>query len=220
LVFVPAHRLPGGNPIFDLQANHRVPVHLAARPFAFLIVGFLAATTVFVVSRIYWLPYWQKTPIQTREKIMKKSKILNAIIAGVCPVTGLGVWSATGDDAPIVASLSADAKPEASPGPEQPGSFWSDPGRSMKNPQKRLALRAEIKGSVDRTYDALPKYLNLPPDCFDALKDLLLSRTMALSEAQFSGAVDHQLNRRLPAGGASRSKPEKYMSDLAGLGHK
>jgi serine/threonine protein kinase len=78
-----------------VQANRLDPPRLAAAPFVCLIVGFVLATLIFVVSRIYLSvePYWRKEPIQTKENTMKKSYLSTVAIVAVCLATALAVRS-------------------------------------------------------------------------------------------------------------------------------
>ena len=64
--------------------------------------------------------------------------------------------------------------------------FFSGLATTMKNPQERLAIRAQLKVMVDQMYAALPKYLNLPSEQLDALKNLLLEERMAMVDARLA----------------------------------
>lgn len=64
--------------------------------------------------------------------------------------------------------------------------FFSGLAKMMKNPQMKEMVRAQQKVMLDRQYGSLSKYLNLPAERLDALKELLSDRQMAMVDAGMS----------------------------------
>jgi hypothetical protein len=70
---------------------------------------------------------------------------------------------------------------QASPGPTN--NFFSGLAGMMKNPQMKEMVRVQQKVMLDRQYGSLSKYLNLPAERLDALKELLADRQMAMVDS-------------------------------------
>ncbi|MGA2221005.1 MAG: hypothetical protein ABSH21_04350 [Verrucomicrobiia bacterium] len=64
--------------------------------------------------------------------------------------------------------------------------FFAGLAGMMKNPQMKEMIRAQQKMTLDKSYGALFKYLDRPPDQLDALKSLLVERQMAMIDAGLS----------------------------------
>jgi hypothetical protein len=60
----------------------------------------------------------------------------------------------------------------------------------LKNPKTRETIRLQEKDGYDITYGALSKYLNLPADRLDALKNLIADRSMATMDLRVSMESD------------------------------
>ena len=136
------------------------------------------------------------------------------------------------DEQPESLTEAAPAKPASSPIPVAPPSpvtnnsgtaggavsnYFSSLAGMMKDPQVKEMIRIQQKMSLDKIYGALSKYLSLPPDKLDALKELLADRQMALTEAgmsMMSGSGD----RKQAAEDAKtvRDDYDKKIQDLLG----
>jgi regulator of replication initiation timing len=88
----------------------------------------------------------------------------------------------------------------------------------VKNPAMQEMDRAYMKMTNDKLYGALFKYLNLPADKLDALRDLLMERGMALFNAYESMMSGSESDRKQTADGrkALKSDYDKKIQDLLG----
>jgi len=77
----------------------------------------------------------------------------------------------------------------------------------MKDPQMKDMIRAQQKMALNKTYGALFKYLNLPADKLDALKDLILDHEMATMNAGMA----------MMTGSGSESERKQATEDLMKL---
>jgi len=89
----------------------------------------------------------------------------------------------------------APAEPAATPVPAAPvtnaptgtggavSNYFSSLANMMKDPRMKEVIRIQQKMTLDKMYGSLSKYLNLPADKLDALKELLVNRQMAMTEA-------------------------------------
>ena len=96
--------------------------------------------------------------------------------------------------------------------------FFSGLAGMMKNPQMKQMVRAQQKVALDRMYGSLPKYLNLPADQLDALKELLLNRQMAMVDAGMSmmGGSESDRKQAMEETKAIKSDYDKKIQDLLG----
>jgi hypothetical protein len=73
--------------------------------------------------------------------------------------------------------------------------YFSSLAGMMKDPQMKEMIRIQQKMALDKMYGSLSRYLTLPADKLEALKELLADRQMALTEAGMSmmtGAGDRK----------------------------
>jgi len=90
---------------------------------------------------------------------------------------------------PEPAEPAVAATTEPAPAKPKPAALFAGLGKMMRDPAMRGMVRAQQKMGFDMIYGSLFKYLNLPPDQLNALKDLLADRQMALMDASF-GLMD------------------------------
>jgi hypothetical protein len=64
--------------------------------------------------------------------------------------------------------------------------YFAGLANMMKNPQMKEMIRDQQKVMLDRMYGSLAKYMDLPADRLDALKQLLLDRQMAMVDTGMS----------------------------------
>jgi hypothetical protein len=96
--------------------------------------------------------------------------------------------------------------------------YFSGLAKMMKNPQMKEMVRAQQKVMLDRQYGSLSKYLNLPPERLDALKELLSDRQMALVDsgmAMMSGS-DAEKKKAMEDGKAVKADYDQKIQDLLG----
>jgi hypothetical protein len=75
------------------------------------------------------------------------------------------------------------AVPPPAPSGGSASNFFAGLAGMMKDPQMKEMIRAQQKMVLVKTYGSLFQKLNLPTDRLDALKELLLERQMAMTEA-------------------------------------
>jgi hypothetical protein len=79
--------------------------------------------------------------------------------------------------------------PASAPSPATPSgsgsasNFFAGLAGMMKDPQMKEAIRVQQKMALDKMYGSLSKYLTLPADKLDALKELMADRQLAMTEA-------------------------------------
>jgi hypothetical protein len=96
---------------------------------------------------------------------------------------------------PVVAPVSAPVV-AASPSTGRTNNPFAGLANMMKNPQMKEMVRAQQKVMLDRQYGSLSKYLNLPAERLDALRELLSDRQMALVDAGMSMMSGSELERK------------------------
>jgi len=120
----------------------------------------------------------------------------------------------------------AGAPPEPLPPQAQAGAstgstnnFFAGLAKMMKDPGMKEMVRAQQKVALDRQYGSLSKYLNLPPERLDALKELLSDRQMALVDSamvMMSGGPDSDRKQAVEDSKAIKADYDKKIQDLLG----
>lgn len=125
-------------------------------------------------------------------------------------------------EAKTVETTPAPPTPEPSPTaqPKAGGTnnFFSGLANMMKNPQMKEMVRAQQKVMLDRQYGSLSKYLNLPPERLDALKELLADRQMAMVDVGMAmmGGSESERKQALEETKAIKADYDKKIQDLLG----
>ncbi len=89
-------------------------------------------------------------------------------------------------EAPFVPSAGGPGLSPAAPAPAAPParpSLMAGLAEMIKSPEMKNILRSQMKMTLDTQYGSLFKYLNLPPEQMDAMKEILLDRQMAMMDA-------------------------------------
>jgi hypothetical protein len=97
-------------------------------------------------------------------------------------------------EAPLDLSAGGPRIPQAAPAPAAPApavppaagnkpSLMAGLAEMLKSPEMKNMLRQQQKFALDMQYGSLFKYLNLPPEQLEGLKELLIERQMAMMEA-------------------------------------
>ncbi|HUJ09230.1 MAG TPA: hypothetical protein VL171_04325 [Verrucomicrobiae bacterium] len=119
------------------------------------------------------------------------------------------------------------AEPAASPAPPETATntsagtssnYFAGLAKMMKNPQMKEMVRAQQKVMLDRQYGSLSKYLNLPAERMDALKELLANRQMALVDSGMTMMTgsDSEKKQALEDSKAIKADYDKQIQDLLG----
>ena len=120
----------------------------------------------------------------------------------------------------------APTTPPRPPAPEAQAStstgrtnnFFAGLANMMKNPQMKEMVRAQQKVMLDRQYGSLSKYLNLPAERSDALKELLSDRQMAMVDAGMSmmSGSDTDRKQAVEETKAIKAEYDKKIQELLG----
>ena len=111
-----------------------------------------------------------------------------------------------------------EPSPTAQSGAGSTNNFFSGLAGMMKNPQMKEMVRAQQKVMLDRQYGSLSKYLNLPAERLDALKELLSDRQMAMVDAGMSmmGGSDSDRKQAVEESKAIKADYDKKIQELLG----
>jgi len=160
---------------------------------------------------------------QSRQITQLKEQLVSAAAekpkAPPVPVAEKAVAAASAETKPVEAEPSLPLPAPLPTAQSNAGSnFFSGLAKMMKNPQMKEMVRTQQKVMLDRQYGSLSKYLNLPPERLDALKQLLSDRQMAMVDAGMSmmGGSDAERKQALDETKAIKTDYDKKIQDLLG----